>query len=78
MPPVNSAHSHEVMEQIKIRYTIDGDLAATLHNLVVAADLDGTLGKRIFCGHTVPKLNDFMQTIEERLDIENREEKPNE
>lgn len=71
-------HSHEVMEQIKIRYTIDGDLAATLHNLVVAADRDGTLAKRVFCGHTVPKLADLMETIEERLDIENREEKPNE
>jgi hypothetical protein len=72
--PRDRSHGHDVMEAIKIELVLDGDLAATLQNLALDAIMNGRIDKLIFCGHTGPKLQAFIELVQSRLDIENRVE----
>jgi hypothetical protein len=75
MSKVDYSHSHEVMEQIKIRVVLDGDLAATISNAIMYCYEQGVLDSDIvFCGHTKPKLEAFMDHLQKEMDIKQREE----
>lgn len=67
-------HGHDVFEQIKIPVVLDGDLAATLANLIIGADQSGNLDQLLFCHYTSPKLQALFDLITTQLDIENRTE----
>lgn len=75
MTRVNSEYSHEVMEEVKVPVVLDGDLAATIVNLIGFAAREDKLDELIFCGHTLPKLDALWDTLTEAIDIENKEEK---
>lgn len=71
-------YSHSVLEEIKIPVVLDGDLAATIFNafkFVHEVGGDEGMFRVLFCEHAIPKLNAFIDTIENELDIENKEEK---
>jgi hypothetical protein len=72
--PANAQYGHDVMEQIKITVTMDGDLAATVSNALVDAYHTGRMKDIIFCGHTSAKVHTLINLIESKLDIENRVE----
>lgn len=74
-PMEDRSHGHEVLETIKIRVTLDGDLAATISNLIVAARQNNSLPQLIFCEHTTPKLQRLFDKIARELDIANKVEK---
>jgi hypothetical protein len=71
---VNTRHSHEVMEQLKIRLEMDGDLAATISNALMYCYEAGVLKDIMFCSHTDPKLFELMEHLQRELNIEEREE----
>jgi len=68
-------YSHEVMQEIKVKYVMDGDLAATIGNAIGLLNETGLLGAALFCDHTLPKLEAFMKFLKKELDVEHREEK---
>lgn len=74
MIDINKQHSHDVMEEIKLTVTLDGDLAATIHNLIVSSIESGSLMHLLFCKHALPKLQALDKQISDRIDIENRVE----
>lgn len=74
-PMEDRSHGHEVLETIKITVTLDGDLAATISNLIVAARQNNSLPQLIFCEHTTPKLQALFDHISHELDIEHKVER---
>ena len=67
-------HNHEILETIKIPVVLDGDLAQSLYNFVAFCAEHEFLDDLIFCENVYPKLEEFMEHLQSRLDIENREE----
>jgi hypothetical protein len=67
-------HSHGTLEQIKIPVVMDGDLAQSIFNMVAFCAEHHFLEELIFCENAEPKLDEFMQKLIDRLDIEEREE----
>lgn len=67
--------SHVTMEQIKIKVTLDGDLAVSLINIIEDAIEAGVIDDLLFCGHSAPKIEDLLDLLYKEIDLENREEK---
>lgn len=71
----DTRYSHDVMEQVKVTVTMDGDTAATILNALGFLDEHRFLQELLFCGHTAAKLQAVVDQMDKELDIENRVER---
>lgn len=74
MTKANNLNNHSTLEMIKVPVVLDGDLAASLSNILIFCHEHNFLDDLLLCDHVHPKLDELMERINSWLDIENREE----
>lgn len=71
---IHADYSHEVMQEVKIKLEIDGDVAATIMNVFSFCIDHNFIEGLEFCEHTTTKVADMLEKISTELDIKNRKE----